>query len=280
MREMWSNRLTLKEARRTERAIEELSSVAWARPLLSRLEAAGGITPENMPFMFEVRFAQELHHAGVTADYEFAAGVGNSTVEFRLHTTPPWLVELVSVRTSDAAKRATRQVGMIYEQLLRATPDDPGRGESGEMITAEQKIGEKVFANGQPTKFPPLDGSLRLILTDIRGYLDAGGDVLDYRQMAYGPWGIPRDLSWVIHYWENSQGRLEPIKGLFEAENPLRAARYVQKRIHFLGFVRERDFSDGEMRDVAYYLANWHLFAEQDEAARAYATYPLGPRAS
>ncbi len=225
--------------------------------------------------MFELRFALELHRVGVTAEYESRAGVGDSTIEFRLHTNPPWLIELVSVRASDAAKRAIRKVGMIYEQRLSPTPDDPGRSAGGEMITAEQKIGEKVFADGRPTKFPPLDRSFRLILTDIRGYLDQGGDALDYRQMAYGPWGIPRELSWVIHYWETEPGRLMPIKGLFEADNPLKAARYVQERIHFLGFIREHDFANGEILQVAYYLANWHLFGTQEDAALAYATYPL-----
>jgi len=276
---MWSDRLTSKEAHRTERAIAELSAVPWARPILARLEDAGGIKSENMPLMFEVRFAQELHRAGVTAEYEYPAGVGDSTIELRLHTTPTWLIELVSVRTSDAAKRAVRKVGMIYEQLLAHTPEDPGRSEGGEMITAEQKIGEKAFADGRPTKFPPLDGSLRLILTDIRGYLDEGGDALDYREIAYGAHGVPPGLSRAIHYWEIG-GRLNPIKGLFETDNPLRAARYVQERIHFLGFVREHDFFDGEIKQVGCYLANWHLFTKQEEAARAFETYPIGQRAS
>src|SRR5712692_1244714 len=114
---MFSDRLRLTEVQRTERAIAELSTVSWASPLLARLSRAGGITNENMPLMFEVRFAQELHRAGVTAEYEFHAGVGDSSVEFRLDTTPTWLIELVSVRASDAAKRAIRQVGLIYEQL-------------------------------------------------------------------------------------------------------------------------------------------------------------------
>ena len=84
---MWTDHLTLKEMQRTQRAIAALSATAWARPLLSRLHDAGGIKSENVPLMFEVRFAQELQQAGVIADYEFHAGVGNSTVEFRLHTT-------------------------------------------------------------------------------------------------------------------------------------------------------------------------------------------------
>ena len=154
---MWSDSLTLQEARRTEQAIGELSSVPWARPLLSRLDQAGGIKSDNMPLMFEVRFAHELHLSSTAAEYEYCAGVGTSTIEFRTRTSPSWLIELVSVRTSDAAKRAIRQVGLIYEQLPSPRPDDPARSEEAEMITAEQKIGEKVFAGDRPTKFPPID---------------------------------------------------------------------------------------------------------------------------
>jgi len=230
--------------------------------------------------MFEVRFAHEIQLAGVSAEYEFHAGVGNSTVEFRLNTTPMWLIELVSVRTSDAARRATRKTGMVYEQSIQPTPEDPGRSEAGEMITAEQKIGEKVFADGKPTKFPPLDGSYRLILTDIRGYLDQGGNRVDYRQIAYGASGIPRRFAWAIICWESEPGKLSPIKGLFEEANPLRSARYIQERIHFLGFIRERDFSVGEIGRDCYYLANWDRFKTQEEAEAAYKTYPLARSSS
>lgn len=277
---MWSDRLTLKEVQGTKRALAALSSTPWARPLIARLEDSGGIKAENMPLMFEVRFAHELLRAGVIADYEFRAGVGDSTVEFRLQTTPPWLIELVSVRTSDAAKRATRKVGLIYEQLLRPTPADPGRSEEGEMITAEQKIGEKVFAEGKPTKFPPLDGSLRLILTDIRGYLDQGGNTTNYRQMAYGKAGVPREHARAVLHWPTKPGHLRPIYGLFEEGNPLKAARYVQERIHFLGFVREHDFTEGEIIRSGFYLANCHLFPTQEEAESVFRTYPVAPKTS
>jgi hypothetical protein len=275
---MWSDRLTLKEANRTQQAIDELSAVPWAKPLLSHLERAGGLKSENISIMFEVRFAHELHRAGVSAEYEYPTGVGDSTVEFKINTSPPWLIELVSIRASDAAKRAIRQTGMIYEQLLSPTPEDPGRSEEGEMITAEQKIGEKVFADGKPTKFPPITDSLHMILTDIRGYLDDGGDVFDYRQMAYGARGIPAKYSWMIHYWEIEPGQRRPIKGLFEEHNPLRAARYIQERIHFLGFLRERHFHEGEIREIAYYLANPHLFRDQDEARNMFQNYALAER--
>ena len=121
---MWTDRLTLKEAQCTERALAALSSSPWARPLITRLEASGGIKSENMPLMFEVRFAQELQRAGVVAEYEFRAGVGDSSVEFRLQTTPPWLIELVSVRTSRCVQ-ACHSTG--WPHLRAASPADARR---------------------------------------------------------------------------------------------------------------------------------------------------------
>lgn len=275
---MFSDRLQGAEVDRTREAIANLSRVAWARPVIARLNKAGGIRPENMPLMFEVRFADELHSAGATAHYEFPAGVGQSTVEFRIDTSPSWLVELVSIRLSMAARRATREIAPLFEeQLFRWTSEDPGRSEEGEMITAEQKIAEKVFSGGRPTKFPPRDGSLRLILADMRGYLDRGGDIADYREMAYGYRGLQESADWqfLMHHWQNAEGKFEPVKGLFEEGNPIAAAGLIRERIHFLGFIREERFYRGEIAGRALLLANPDLFATQDKAIAAYATFPL-----
>jgi hypothetical protein len=272
---MWSDILIAKEAEFTQRAVEALSGVIWAQPLLNRFHRAGGLKTENMPLMFEIRFAFELHRAGVAAVYEYPAGVGDSTVEFYVQTSSDWLIELVSIRASDALKRATRQIGPFFERRLSTDARDRAQSEEAEMITVEQKIGEKVFANGSPTKFPIPQGAIHLIVTDVRGYLGEGGDTYDYRQMAYGADSIPADQSRMIHYWEQTLGEREPIKGLFEKENPLKAARYIQERIHFLGFVRERDYREGEIREIGYYLPNPNLFSSNEEAQVLYKDYPL-----
>jgi len=280
---VFSDRLQGAEVERTRDAIANLAKVAWARPVIARLNKAGGVRPENMPLMFEVRFADDLHSAGATAQYEFPAGVGQSTVEFRLDTKPVWLVELVSIRLSMAARRDTREIAPLFEeQLFRWTPEDPGRSEESEMITAEQKIAEKVVSGGRPTKFPPLDGSLRLILADMRGYLDRGGDIADYREMAYGYRGLQESADWqfLMHHWQRADDNFEPVKGLFEQSNPIAAANLIRERIHFLGFIREKRFYGGEIRDRALLLANPHLFANQGEAISAYATFPLARLAS
>jgi hypothetical protein len=67
------------------------------------------------------------------------------------------------------------------------------------------------------------------------------------------------------------------LKGLFEGDNPLPAPRLIQERIHFLGFVAEREYSESEIGTIGYYLANWHLFSTDAEAREAFASYPLRP---
>lgn len=272
---MWSDTLTIREAEFTKFAIDSLANVSWAQPVLLRLQQAGGIKSENMSLMFETRFAYALHGAGKCADYEYNAGVGTSTVEFRVSDKVSWFIELVSIRTSQAAQKAITQNGLIFEQLLSSNAKDRTQSEEAEMITAQQKIGEKVFTNGAPTKFPaPRDNNYHVIFVDTRGYLDEGGDVFDYRQMAYGAQGIPPQYAWTIHYWGIEHGKLEQIRGLFEKECPLRAAPFIQERVHFLGFICEREFCTGEISNRAYYLPNPHLLSN-DEAREIYETFPL-----
>ncbi|MBM4294728.1 MAG: hypothetical protein FJ126_07490 [Deltaproteobacteria bacterium] len=275
---MWSESLTDREAEYTETAIEGLKGVTWARPVLDRLQQAGGFKSENMPLMFEVRVAYELHRAGAVAEYEYSAGVGSSTIEFCVQGEIIWLIELVSVRASQAAKKAIIQDGFIYKQMLSTDANDRAQSPEAEMITAQQKIGEKVFADNAPTKFPvPRDNFCHVILTDMRGYLDEGGDWLDYRQIAYGAPGIPPNYSWATHYWNTGMGISEPIRGLFEESCPLRASPFIQERIHFLGFVCERDYREGEIQDISYYLPNPNLLSDET-AIKLYKEFPLKHR--
>jgi len=272
---MWSDILSNSEAEFTQRAIESLNNVDWARPVIDRLQKAGGLKSANMPLMFEVRFAYELHRVGKSAEYEYRAGEGDSTVDFRIPGNITWLIELVSIRASQAAKRAIKQMGLIYQQILSSDAKDVDQTEEAEMITAEQKIGEKVFAKESPTKFPMLkDDVYHMIIIDMRGYLGGGGDQWDYTQMAYGASGIPPQCPWYLRFWEKEPGKLEPIKGLFEKACPLQSARLVQERIHFLGFIRERVYCEGEIPKSSCYFLNQHLLSNE-AAEKAFETFPL-----
>lgn len=270
---MWSDVLSAEEAEYTQRAIAALSSVAWAAPLIARLNSVGGLDSANMPLLFEVRFAYELHLAGASADYEYSAGVGASTIDFHVRTPRPWLVELVSIRESQSIKQATEQIGPLYRRLLTTNPENKAHSEEAEMITALGKIGEKVLSGNQPTKFPSPPAAIQAILVDMRGYLGCGGDAVDYQQMANGAAGVAPELAWAIHYWED-----QPIRGLFERvmDHPLRAAAVMQERVHFIGFIAEKEYREGEIRDRSYWRPNPHLLPTEEMQRETYRTFALG----
>lgn len=260
---MWSDSLTESEATYTLQVISELRSAAWASLLLRRIDERGGIIVANKPLLFEARFAYELHRRGVRSEYEHPAGVGDSTVEFKISTSKEWLIELVSVGESDGIRHATKTNGSFTTMSLSSSNaradtsrDEQKQSEEAEMITAQHKIGEKVLSRGQSTKFPRPTNAIHAILVDMRGYLGEGGDHIDYRQIAYGPDGVPRDQKHFVHCWQG-----KPIRGLFERleNHPAKAASLLQERIHMLGFIVEKDYRESEIASRAYWLPNPHL---------------------
>ena len=223
--------------------------------------------------MFEVRYAHELFLAGSSATYEYATGIGDSRVDFRTDSSPAWLIELVSVRTSEATRRATRKVGQLSETLLVPTPDDPDRSEAGEIIRAQGKIGEKVLAGSAPTKFPPIGDSFHMILIDMRGFLLHGGDFGDYCEIAYGAQGFQPHQFPLLHW---VSGR--PIKGLFEPDNARPAARFIQEPLLCSPSLRAGILSEGEIGKIAYNAPNYNLFRDTDAALEALRSHPLAKK--
>jgi hypothetical protein len=249
----------------TELAVGYLRSSAWARSLLERQHAVDLWSMERS-WRFEVRFAKEIAKANIEAEYEYRAGVGASSVDFRLKGEPEWLIEIVSIEVSDAARRVSGEVDGMYYYSLTSEAADKRSTEEGETVRASEKISEKAH------KFPtPSGGRYHLIVADMRGFLIDGGDFHDYRHIAFGPRAVPPEC---VRFWSG-----HPIAGLFEETNPLKKAAAVRERIHFVGFVSEEDYADGELRDprVVYYVANPTLLSN-DEAAAAFTTYPLRPR--
>ena len=239
-----------------DKIINEVNSIDWIKPIINNIIDRGDYVMENKPLFFELRFAYELYKNGFSAFYEYQTGVNNSSVDFKIQTSINWLIELVSIRASDASKRAVRKVGEIYEQTISTNNKDKAQSEEGEIITAEQKIGEKIFKNDKPIKFPiPKDNTYHMILSDCRGFLDDGGSYTDYDEIAYG--SLKENA--YRHYFNNA-----PIKGLFEESNPLRAVQYIQERIHFLGFITEKEYQIGEILNNVSYRYNPYLFISED----------------
>ena len=271
---MWSNHLKDREVNYTRFVIDELNVIPWAKPIIKCFNERGGYCSENMAIMFELRFAYELYKAGFSPQYEYNANQGNSTIDFKIETkNSNWLIELVSIRTSNAAKRAIKKVGENeYQQILSSEFLDK-QTEEDEMITAIQKIGEKVYQkNNGVIKFPLTQpNTFQMIFVDARGYLDNGGDGYDYMQMAWGKNGMPPDC---IHYTRTKDGKMEYIKGIFEESCPIDSSKYVRELIHYLGFVCENEFQFSEIKESTFYFYNHNLMSAE-EAKIVFESFPL-----
>lgn len=288
---MWADSLKTEEVQGSLSAADQLDGVPWAVPLLSqtkpivdRLRAgvadreayrANPLQPSDMSFLFEIRFARALADAGLSAQYEHGAGVGNTTVDFRVGLDPPWLVELVSLHESDAFKAASWKSGAMAGFVLGTNADDPRQSEEGETLKAQERIGAKAFDRKQgPIKFPEPNGSIHMIMVDARGFLgDGHGDTDDWSQIALGPDGLNPHH---IKHWTNPKtGKRAPIMGLFQPDCPQMAAPTLQSRVHFIGFVCESSFAAGEIKQRVFYCCNTALFADEGAAKAVMARWPL-----
>jgi len=268
---MWSNNLKELEVERTKEAISVLADVNWARPLLKRFTDGGEFIASNKSIMFEVRFAAEIFDRGLEAVYE-AHGVNNSSIEFKIENKGnTWLIELVSIQISDAAREAVTLDDGIYSQFFQTNNTDFRQTPEGELILVEQKIGEKVYCNGKHHKFPePAPNIFNVIIVDMRGFLDGGGgDKINYTQIACGVDSIPERLKPLAMLWND-----KPIMGLYEKNNPLKAAKYVRQRIHYLGFIAEKKYSKQELKNEIFYVPNPSIFNNLS-ASKVYNLYPM-----
>ncbi|WP_306120565.1 MULTISPECIES: hypothetical protein [unclassified Roseitalea] len=274
----------------TLRAADALASVPWAEPLLGhtadtvnnlriRLDdrtAGRPVRDNERGLLFELRYAEALHHAAARAEYEVNSGVGDTTVDFCVLSEPTWLVELVGLRASEAVQAATNGNGVFASLVLsspqpNATLAEQIQSEEAEIIKAQERIGEKAFRNGAPVKFPKPAGKIHMIMVDARGFIGIGGDRFDWCHIASGPNGLPDEA---IRSWPNPMsGVNDPIAGLFEERCRGRAAPTIRERIHIIGFVCEETFEPGEIASSTFYCFNPHLVS--DTVRAAYEAWPL-----
>lgn len=267
-------------------AAENLEAVSWARPLLDHLRKRrshptqvrdnGLLGREYLADLFELRFAGALVRNAATAAYECSAGVGNSTIDFRVDGSPPWLIELVSLRVTEAVDNATIKYSpnpgeTFYFHHQDSSGDDKKNSLAYEMITAEGKIAEKVFRQDAPTKFPEPTEAIHAILIDMKGFDGGtGGDWYDWLQIAVGAQSVGDMDVFRVH---TPNG--EPVRGVFEEQCPLKGAGTLRERIHFLGFVLEKDFVPGEIEKEIHLINNPHLLPTVEDFDRAMRGWPF-----
>lgn len=269
-----SDFLSDREAIFCEQAIRELTGQKWAASLLGTLDAKGGLTGKNKALLFELRFAYALHRQGLAPTYEIP-GEGESKIDFGFSVAgASFRVELMRLTETDAAKAATQTVidkdGIPWsEKILESSAGDPRQSEEGETLKAVERICQKFERGGQPHKFPLPSGSTQILLIDFRTFLD-GGDVHDKVHIALG--GEHVNTDWVRRFWK---GKL--ISGVFSDRTSLRGAAEARQRVHFLGFVCEKEYDADEFAHAIQFIANPHMYGSRSEKEAALGPWPLKP---
>jgi hypothetical protein len=242
------------------RAIEALRQLSWTSGIVKA--ASANASPGQR---FELRFAYELHRAGIEPVRPFRAGVDNTDIDFRIPGAVPWNIELLSVAESEAVRgaRVRYESGPVrVEQvdlgLVGHNEEDQRRVEAkqtpeSELLRLISKLGEKAWEDSRPVKFPLAGHSeVNMILVDVRSYGGGQGlvDEFDCRQALFGPRGLPDHLI----MWDHGSGK--PIRGLWDLSNTQQRALAFRERVQVVGFVHEEAFADDEIRQVALLFQN------------------------
>lgn len=275
----WSEVLTDSEGNYMLGVLDVLQSTPWAIALLQKIERHGGITYANKPLLFEARIANAIRASGVdSVEYEHRAGVGDSSVDFRLLTTPNWLIEVVTIERSSALEDATIISGP-YEGTRLSSPNssqtlnERTQSEEGEALLVVQKIGEKVHNAKSPIKFPvPSSEQYHAVVVDMRGHLLDGGDIIDWRQIAYGGEAVREEDQ---KYWLDRHDRRIPLHGVWHPKNRMRFAETARERLHAIMFVAEKNYEDGEIPTSSWIAHNPYLFPNAVAARTAMSSFPL-----
>jgi hypothetical protein len=220
-------------------AVEQLEEVSWARPLLTNLDNArkSGDPGQERAFLWEARVAYSIHRLGWQAQYEFKAGEGDQSIDFRVMSRPELLIEAIAIQNSAASERA----GWVEEPMpgatafgicLTSTNRDQRQTTAGEMVHLVELL------TGKASKFPlPRPGVYHLLVADIRGYNAGVVDHDDCDQIAWGPTATK-------DYARQFFGTI-PVHGVFDPANTHPKAERSRQRLHAIGlFCRQRSGSE------------------------------------
>src|SRR5688572_20194681 len=140
---------------KTRRALEFLRNRPWAAQLVELIEDNGGVLRAPQGHLFEARFAFEMALACPEASiqYEYKAGVGDTSVDFRLdHNGTAWLIELVSLDetlTVQGLRHGSRYevVPGVHVEHLSLYRDAENKRETplAELIHVSERIEDKVW---------------------------------------------------------------------------------------------------------------------------------------
>jgi hypothetical protein len=223
-----------------------------------------------MPYLFEARFARYLYETGLDIEHEYKAGAGGSNIDFLIKEKNgvKWLIELTSLDESEEVKKKTKVGGGFFSFESTISPADTGNNvESLSLIRAQRRILSKVATENKATKFfAPKADEYNIIIIDMRGFITKTSDEYDYRNILYG-WNKLNDHEKELYgrFFIAENGEKKPILGIFDSSHPDKRAKYLQERIHGVGFICEKTYKHGEIQGRLILFHNPKLFKTREE---------------
>ncbi len=249
--------LSHNECAYTQTCIQQIQPCSWAQDLIEKINKER-FTPLSMPLLFEIRFAYALYKTDLAIQNSYKAGTKNSEikdsdVDFCVteKNGTKWLIELTSIDESDEVKENTVVSGNF--QFYKGDLLKSYRRAQSAFFGKAAKLDKKDRSIIRPTKFPlPESNQYHIIILDMRGFgLNGSGlDEGDYKSIVDGEVDerhvnqLTHDFNKLAEYYKNI------LIGIFDSRHPDPRAKYLQERIHAVGFLNEKNYADGEIEEI------------------------------
>lgn len=222
---------------------------------------------------FEVRFAYSLLLMKFPVEYEAKLGIGNSSVDFKVKDgNNTWLIELTSLRESDAVKNATFT---CKDDIIQYSSVDEGKCNSAnvrDLIRLQEAIYGKVTKKNnnkiESLKFPAVTkNTYHAVIVDARSFNAGMFDCGDFLIAVYGSHQLEHIEDGVFcRFFIDKEGNSSHIQGVFEDNNNKIESKIVCEKIHFICFTVEHEYKENELIEKMLVFANPKYFQDEERA--------------
>jgi hypothetical protein len=129
---------------------------AILRPLRGRhlkVAQTSGDRQQQRAYLWQARVALSIHRLGYEAQYEYRAGEGKQSIDFRVMSRPELLIEAIAIRNSQASNRAGWSKEMqgitTFGIALSSTNLDQCQTTAGEMVRVLDDCAQIALGLGQ-----------------------------------------------------------------------------------------------------------------------------------
>lgn len=254
---------------------DELRQVPWAQKLFRDIKIERALQVQKDPNMsyaslneiksalFEVRFAYALYKKNFNVEYEKKTGVCGYSVDFTvIDKGNSWLIELTSLRESEAVKKATSQEKDFFKYESTSSNSNSNSPEVLDIIKLQNSIYGKVikFPDVTPKKY-------HVVIIDSRSFNIGAAIKSDFDIAAYGSHRLRNcDQGLNCRYWYDEKNKSHShILGIFEEKNDDKQSKLVREKVHFICFVLEKKYILNEIIQPMFLCHNTRYFQNLNE---------------